>query len=487
MTAQVIPMPDRSAWNESRLLPYQRRTVEHVQQHPNSMVWADMGLGKTVSTLTAFVRLQNNFEVGAALVVGPLRIIQTVWKQEARKWEHTRHLRFSLIHGPESRQVAALRRQADIYLINYEQLAWLSTQIEHLWLRKGQYPPFSMVVYDEVTKVKNSTSKRVKAWKRILPYLSRRIGLTGEPAANGYKDLFGQFLCVDAGQRLGTSVTAYREAFLKPLGYQPHRWVVTCTGQEQIHRRIADITLELSAKDYLDLPPIKHNVIWVDLPARARDIYDTLERDFFAELDSGADLEVVNEAAKINKLIQLASGAAYLTVGGPWEEIHQGKIEALKDLVEEAGGRPLLLGYNYKHEASRIGATFPEKPHLREGASFLSSRLSGREIEDMLHRWEKDEIPLLCGHPASMGHGMNLQGSSARAVVWFSLPWSLELYNQLNARLFGGHRRQGASVVHHILARNTVDEVIWSALDSKRTTQAGLKLSIKQYREKRRL
>jgi hypothetical protein len=483
-SAHVIPFP--SAWNESRLLPYQQRAIQHILDHPNGMLWEDMGLGKTIQVLTAFIKLREDFAVSSMLVVAPLRIIQSVWRQEAEKWDHTKHLRFSLIHGPEPRRIAALRRRADIYLINYEQLAWLSTQLKHLYLRHGRYPPFSLVVYDEVTKVKNSQSKRVKAWRSVLPYFSRRVGLTGEPAAGtGYRDLFGQYLCVDGGQRLGTSVTAYREAFLKPLGFQGHGWVVTRTGKEQIHKRIADITLELSAKDYLDLPPIKNNTIWVDLPPKARRVYDELEASFFAELDSGADLEVTNEASKMNKLAQIASGAAYLSVGGPWEEIHREKIDALTDIVEEASGRPLLLGYTYIHEASRIAQAFPERPQEHDGASFLSSRLAERELMDVIRRWEFDEIPLLCGHPASMGHGLNLQGSSARSVVWFSLPWSLELYNQMNARLFGGHRRQGASVVHHILARDTVDEVIWAALDTKSMSQAGLKLAVRKYREKR--
>ena len=473
-------------WDRSRLYPYQESIIAHILEHPNAMVWAGMGLGKTVATLTAIKDLLDRLQVSGVLIVAPLRVVQSVWRQEARKWAHLKGLRFSGIHGTEVQRVSALRRKAHIYLVNYENLRWLATQIEHRWLRHGRYPPFSMVVYDEITKMKNSQSKRVTAWKKLLPYLSRRVGLTGEPASNGYRDLYSQFLCVDAGQRLGTSLMVYRERYLRPLGYMHHGWVVTRTGQKLIHERIADITLELAAKDYLDLPPVVDNMIWVDLPPKARRVYDELEKEFFTELDSGAGLEVASEASKLNKLAQVASGAAYLIPGAPgWEEIHTEKLKALQDAVEEANGVPMLLGYTYIHEAQRIAQWFPEKPQAKEGATFLSSKVGERALLDLIRRWEFDEIPLLCGHPASMGHGLNLQESSARSVVWLSLPWSLELYNQMNARLFGGHRRQGASVVHHILARDTVDEVIWAALQSKSTTQAALLAAVNRYRERK--
>lgn len=469
------------------LYSYQRSISAHIVEHPFAMVWAGMGLGKTVSTLTAVVELQDRLKVSAVLVVAPLRVIQSVWRQEAKQWEHTKHLRFSLIHGtPAQRTTALQRRGIDVYLVNYENLEWLATQVEHLFLRHKRYPPFRAVVFDEVTKLKNSTAKRSKAMARLLPYLSRRVGLTGEPAANGYKDLHGQYLVVDDGQRLGAHVTQFRERYLKPMGYGGYSWVATRTGQEEIHKRIADITIELSAEDYLDLPPVVNNLIWVDLPPDARKVYDQLEAEFFAELDDGAELEVLNEAGKLNKLLQIAGGAAYLTGGKEWSEIHGAKLDALQDVLEESNGRPLLLGYSYRHEATRIAQRWPERPQDHNGASFLSSKLSESSMADVIRRWEHDEIPLLCGHPASMGHGLNLQHSSARAVVWLSLPWSLEQYLQMNARLFGGHRRQGASVVHHILARDTVDEVVWAALATKSTTQTALKLAVKRYREKRR-
>lgn len=467
------------------LYPYQRKIADHIIKHPNAMVWADMGLGKTVSTLTALLSLRDAFAVTSVLVVAPKRVCQMVWRQEARKWSHTRGLRFSLVIGTEAQRLVALKRKADIYLINPENVPWLASRIEHLWLRKHLYPPMSMVVYDEITRFKSSGTKRLRAWSKILPYFSRRIGLTGEPAANGYKDLYGQYLVVDAGQRLGSSITAYRDAFLRPAGYMGREWECTRTGREQIHKRIADITLELSAKDYLDLPPLVFNTVWVDLPPTVRKVYDKLEKEFFAELDSGADLEVANEASKGNKLCQIASGAVYLSVGGPWERVHDEKLEALQELLDASQGRPMLLGYTYVHEAQRIAYKWPEDVEHSTGASFLSAKLREAEFNEILARWDTDRVPLLCGHPASMGHGLNLQGSSARSVVWFSLPWSLELYHQMNDRLFGGHRRQGASTVHHILAKDTVDETIYQALQDKDTSQTGLKKAIRAYRERR--
>jgi hypothetical protein len=232
---------------------------------------------------------------------------------------------------------------------------------------------------------------------------------------------------------------------------------------------------------------VVNNVIWVDLPPRAREIYDKLEADFFTELDNGAELEVTSEASRLNKLLQIAGGAAYLEGGQTWEEIHKAKLDALQEVIDEANGRPLLVGYTYRHEAARIAQRWPERPQTHAGATFLSSGLGEAAFADVIRRWQHDEIPLLCGHPASMGHGVDgLQHSSANALVWVSLPWSLELYLQMNARLFGGHRRKGASVVHHILARDTVDEVVWAALHTKSTTQTALKLAVRRYREKRR-
>lgn len=472
----------------SDFYPYQLRGVHHILQHPNSMLWEFMGAGKTIQILTAADTLLDQGKVTGVLVVAPKRVIQLVWRQEAAGWTHTRHLSFSLVQGsPEQRQVA-LRRKVQIYLVNYENLPWLVAQVTHLWIRHGRYPPFQMLVLDEITKVKNSQAARTKELLRIISYFTRRVGLTGEPAANGFSDLFGQFLCVDGGQRLGASVTAFRTTYLQPKGYMGYSWEATESGRERIMQRISDITLVLREKDFLSLPPVLTQPVWVELPPKARKIYDKLEKSLFAELDAGKTLEVMFEAALINKLIQVASGAAYLVPGGEWVEIHRAKLEALEDMLEEAGGQPILLGYTFKHEATRIAQAFPERPQTHSGASFLSAKLPEREITSVLDRWKADQIPLLCGHPGSMGHGLDgLQVSSANRVAWFSLPWSLELFNQMNARLTGGLRRKRNMFICPILARDTVDELVRDTLLSKVTTQDGLKRAVHAYRERRGL
>lgn len=387
---------------EADFFPYQLVGVEHLLAHPNAMMWQSMGLGKTAQTLTVIATLLDQMRITGVLVLAPKRIVQSVWRQEAQKWEHLQHLTFSLIQGSKGQREVGLRRHADIHLCNYENLAWLRTTIEHLWLRHGKYPPFQMLVLDEVTKVKNAQAKRTLELTRLLPYFTRRVGLTGEPAANGYKDLHGQFLCVDAGQRLGTSITQFRDQFLSPGGYMGYDWSATKTGRQRIHERIHDITLQMSAKDYLDLPPVVYNDLSIDLPERAREIYDQLEKEMFARLDSGESLEVLSQASLINKLIQVASGAAYLVPGGQWEEIHTAKLDALEDVLEEASGRPVLLGYGYIHEAARIAQRWPERPRTHSGATFLSSKLGERALIDVLARWDRDEVPLLCGHPACL-------------------------------------------------------------------------------------
>jgi hypothetical protein len=451
------------------------------------MLWEDVGLGKTSQCLYAIVDLVDRFQVSGVLVIGTRRIVEGVWRQEAKTWHETSGLTFSLIRGTPGQRLRALRRPANIYLVNYELLPWLQVQLKHFWLKRNKYPPFSMVIYDEVTMLKNATSQRAAAWLKMVPYLSRRVGLTGEPASNGYKDLFGQFLCVDGGARLGNTLSAYQEAFLSRSGFSQFGWAITRTGEEKIRNRIGDITLVLSEKDYLDLPPIRDHVVWVDLPAKARKAYDKMERDFFAELDSGSPITAPNQAAKLTKLLQIASGAVYVDDNHNWELIHEEKLGALSEVLEEASGRPLFLGHTYIHERERIQQAFPDKPAEGKGAVFIGSGMSEREFNRVQARWSQDQIQILGAHPKSAGHGLNLQQSSARATVWFSLPWSLEQYNQLNGRLFGGHRRKGKSTIIKILARDTMDEAVMERLGSKIQTQDSLKNAVDSYRRRRGL
>ena len=458
----------------SNLHTYQVRAVQQIREKVFTMLWLDMGLGKTIIVLSAFLQLLDRWQACSLLVVGPKRVVEGVWRQEAKQWSHTQDLRFSLITGNEVKRKRALHRRADVYLINYENLEWLVTWIRHAYLRKGLYPPFDMLVYDEVTKVKNPEAKRSTAVQYLLPYMRRRVGLTGEPAANGYIDLFGQYLAVDGGTRLGTEYRAFKDAFLTQVNF---RYTVSNLGKEQIKKRIHDITLEMSAEDYLTLPPVIERKITVDLPDRARVIYNEMERLFFSELDGGATIEAQTEATKNMKCLQISGGACYVDNTDRWNTIHGAKLDALEDLLEEQGGKPVLLAYAFRHEAPRIQKRFPN-------ARFLSSHLSEKEFTRIQEAWDAGDIPLLCGHPASMGHGLNLQ-RGGHTLCWYGLNWSLELYHQFNARLTGGHRRTERVFLYHIIARDTMDEAVELALESKAQTQSDLKRAVNEYRAHR--
>lgn len=453
---------------------YQRKAIQHLVDHNNAMLWLDMGLGKTVITLMAFTFLQDRWGAAAMLVVGPKRVVEQVWRQEAKKWKETGYLRFSLVSGDEAHRKRALSKSADIYLVNYENLEWLTTWVTAHWLNKGRYPPFDMIVYDEVTKVKNPEAKRSIAVQKILPFTRRRVGLTGEPAANGYKDLFGQYYAVDQGKRLGTRFAQFRDAFLTQVN---RRYVISHYGKEQIKRRVHDITMEMAADDYLDLPPVIDRDLFVDLPPQARRVYDDVEQKFFAELKQGGTIEAQTEATKGMKCLQISGGACYINQSDAWEEIHSAKLDALEDLLEEQGGQPVLLAYAFRHERPRIQKRFPE-------AEFLSSEMPEKEFDRIHNAWNRGNIPLLCGHPASMGHGLNLQ-FGGDTLCWYGLNWSLELYDQFNARLAGGHRRRGRISLFHILARDTMDEAVKIALDNKAKTQADLRRAVNLYRASR--
>lgn len=457
------------------LKAYQRKALDFTMHHAQSMLWLDMGLGKTAVSLTTIAERQSLVQVYAALVVAPLRVIQTVWRQEARQWEHTRHLRFSMIHGAPDIRERAYHLPADIYLVNYEGLTWLSEKLVNTYLSRGRYLPFNMVVFDEVSKLKNHSTERHTALRRLLPFIPYRMGLTGTPAANGYMDLFGQFLAVDSGARLGTSLPAFKSTFFHQTGWGvATRYEIDPGAEKRIEEIIGDVTMQMSAADYIELPPILFNDIWIDLPPEARKKYEQLEREMFIEMDSGAEVEVFNAAALTGKCLQAANGALYLQTGGPWETLHGAKLEALTDTVEEAAGKPLLVAYSFIHDGERITKAYKDVEHI-------SSKLGATRMMDLVNRWNDGKVPMMIGHPASMGHGLNLQQGSD-TLVWFGLPWSLELYQQTIDRLAGGLRRTRPVFVHRILARGTTDEAVLAALSAKATTQEGLKRALNEYR-----
>jgi SNF2 family DNA or RNA helicase len=457
---------------------YQKRAVNHQCTRPHSMLWLDMGLGKTIVTLTSIAHLINTGFLRAVVIVAPIRVIRLVWRQEALKWEHTKHLRFSMMTGTRDQRTRALLRPADIWLINYENLGWMAEVLDTYFVSKGKPMPFNGVVWDEISKMKNSTTNRVKAVRKVLPAFDWTTGLTGTPASNGYKDLHGQFLVVDKGQRLGVSKTAFKTRFYKKAG--PYKEVPYPDTEETIKNLIGDITLEMSAEDYNKLPDLIVNNVEVEMPDEVRSKYEQMEREFFTVLDSGKELEVFNSAALTNKCLQFSNGAVYPVAGMPlWEPVHDAKLDALEEIIDEAQGSPVLCAYAYRSDAERIMQRFKSLDPIN-----LTECKSEGSLTAAMARWKSGQCALMIGHPASMGHGIDGLQHAGRTLVWFGLNWSLDLYDQFNARV--RRQGQGASVVcHHIMCRDTLDQAQAIALNDKATTQAGLRAAVKQYRKQR--
>ena len=449
---------------------YQVRAVQHGLEHPLASYWLDMGLGKTIIALSVIQERMSRCEVTGTLIVAPLRVCQTVWAQEARKWTHTKDLSFNLIHGNRAQRSRAALTPANIYLVNYENLVWLIEFLIEQRISKGLYPPFNMMVFDESTKLKAVDTKRHKALRKILCYLPFRLALTGTPASNGYMDLFGQYLAIDSGDRLGQRITHFRNTYFSNDGYS-YKWHLKPGADKLIQDSIADITLEMKAADYLELPKVVFNNIMVDLPAKALKHYADLERDMFTVLDNGQGIESANAAVLTNKCLQAANGAIY-DEDRNWHKLHDAKLDALEDIVEESAGQPLLVLYGFKHDQARIKEKFPGAVDFHDY----------KDPQQLMDDWDKGLIQMLIGHPASMGHGLNLQ-YGGHIIVWFGLNWSLDLYLQANARL----DRQGQKrpvMIHRILANDTMDFAVLEALENKATTQEQLRDAIKKYRNR---
>jgi SNF2 family DNA or RNA helicase len=460
------------------LFPYQQKAVEFQCSHAASALWLDMGLGKTVITLTTISHLINCGYLKAVIIVAPIRVCRMVWMQEALKWTHTSGLTFSLVVGDRDQRTRGLMQKANIYLINYENLEWLTEVLQTYFTSHNQPFPFDGIVFDEISKCKNSSTDRVKALRKILPAFAWRTGLTGTPAANGYKDLHGQYLVLDDGQRLGTAKTQFENRWYKKQG--PYKKVPYADTEEQIKHLIGDITLEMSAADYNPLPDMVVNNIEIELPSDLRGVYDTMEREFFIKLESGAEIEMFNQASLTNRCLQFSNGAMYPIPGMPlWEPIHDLKLEALEDIIEEANGQPILCSYAYRSDAERIMKRFHKLRPIN-----LTECKSQRALDDAMRRWTSGDCPLMIGHPGSMGHGLDGLQQYGHIVVWFGLNWSLDQYVQMNARI----RRQGQGVpviYHRILCKDTLDQAQALALESKAQTQESLRNAIKQYRKTR--
>lgn len=488
------------------LYDYQKEAVMHGLYRQDVMYWLGLGLGKTVIALTVAVDRMRAGQVNKVLVLGPLRVIQSVWAAEARKWEHLKHLRFSLVHGSQNERRRALFAKADVFLVNYDNLNWLAEDLDHYFIGRGNPLPWEMCIYDEVTRCKNSTSVRINGgkrditdprtgrestitrvgWRKCIDQFQYRLGLTGSPAANGYLDLHGQFLVVDGGQRLGPRKTKFREDYFSQA-WDGYTYTVTDAGRECIESRIADVTLKMDTRDYRhDLPEAVEKDVFVELPAKARKAYKDMENSMFAELEDGSNVEVFSGSAAATKTLQIANGAAYVNdspdpreeadgvdlSGREWSKIHEAKMEALEGVVEDANGQPVLVAYSFKTDAARIQKKFPR-------AVNLTSAPSG-QTEEIIQRWRNGDIQMLVGHPASMGHGIDGLQEAGSIVVWFGVNWSLELYMQMNARINRPGQRRPVSIIR-ILAKDTIDEAVVAALANKATDEAALKDAIYAY------
>ena len=454
---------------------YQKKAVNFQCTHPQSMLWLDMGLGKTVITLTSVSHLIRTGFLKGVVIVAPIRVLRLVWRQEAMKWQHTKDLKFSLVTGTKDQRTRALLRPADIYLVNYDVLGWLSETLQTYFVKKDRPMPFNGIIWDEISKMKNSATNRVKAFRKIADKFDWATGLTGTPASNGYKDLHGQFLVVDRGERLGTSKTQFKTRFYRKVG--PYKEVPYDDTEDIIKKLIGDITLEMSAEDYNPLPDLMVNDIEIEMPDDLRTRYEKMEREFFLVLDSGKEVEAFNQASLTNKCLQFSNGAMYPVAGMPlWEPVHDLKLDALEDILDEAQGSPVLCAYAYRSDAARIMKKFEHLDPIN-----LTECKSETSLTNAMHRWKTGDCALMIGHPASMGHGIDGLQKNGHILVWYGLNWSLDLYEQFNARV----RRQGQGVpviCHRIMCQATLDQAQALALDDKATTQAGLRNAIKEYR-----
>lgn len=431
---------------------YQSYATGFIENHKVSALVLDMGLGKTVITLTAIGNLLATGEIERALVIAPKRVAETTWPDEIEKWDHTCGLSFSLIAGKPKKRRKAASAFADIYIVSRDNLSWLISHTDFPLSR-------TMVVIDELSSFKSWRSKRFKAMMAIRPYISRIVGLTGTPSSNGLMDLFAEYKVLDMGKRLGFYITRYREKYFVPdkrsrdiiYTYKPKPG-----AQEEIFHRIEDITISMKAEDYLKMPPILYNSYPVEMNEDERDIYDSLKQDMVVSLKAST-IDAVNAASLSGKLVQLANGAVYNENEKP-VILHDHKLDALEDLIEAANGKSVLVAYWFKHDLMRILLRFPDARMLR----------TPRDMSD----WNAGRIFIGLIHPASAGHGLNLQQGGS-TLIWFGLTWSLELYQQTNARLY----RQGqkhAVVIEHIITKNTIDERILEMLEKKEETQSAL-------------
>lgn len=448
--------------NESNLHEYQHTAVQHIIEHPYGALLMEMGLGKSISTLTAIKKLMDEYlEVSKVLVIAPKRVAESTWSDEIAKWEHLKGLTVSKILGTEKQRKAALKASADIYVINRENVVWLVSHLQGYW-------PFDMIVIDELSSFKSSKSARFRALRLVRPKTNRVVGLTGTPVPNGLIDLWSQLYLLDLGERLGKTITSYRSKYFRPgrsNGQIVFDYKLNSGSEEAIYKQIGDICISMKAEDYLQLPERIDRTVEVHLPEKMMNQYLEFEKDQVLALENeDGDISAVNAAALSNKLLQFSNGAVYDSERNV-HDVHAEKLDALEEIVEAANGQSVLVFFSFRHDVSRI---------LRKLKSYHPKEIGGPED---IKAWNEGDIPVLLAHPAGAGHGLNLQ-AGGHIVVWFGLPWSSELYQQANARLY----RQGQNkpvIIHHLIAKGTMDEDVMKALAGKIDKQEALMQAVK--------
>lgn len=433
--------------------PYTTRVVEHILRHPKAAIVVDMGLGKTAMVLTALVHLQDTLDVSAALVVAPKRVAVDTWREEVAKWDHTRHLRVSVITGDEGQRIAAINAKADIYTVGYHNLAWLD-----LWLSGMRAPPWNMIVHDESSKMKEHSTTRFKLWRAHAARADRVLNLTGTPSPMSLMNLWSQYYLLDQGARLGRTISMFRDRFFERVGEGYFTWRIRSKeASRQIEQLVADVTVSLSGDDHVSLPPLVINDVRVRLPPKAQRHYDELQAEMLTVIRR-ATIVAPNPALVSAKCRQLLSGAVYSETG--YEVVHNAKLEALDDIIDEMNGKPMMVVYEYKHERDRLLARHP-MPWVGGGS---------KDPEGVLRQWNAGQLPLMAVHAASVGHGLNLQHGGS-AMVFLTVPWSTELYHQMIKRLHRSGQTERV-VVHRLIVPNTVDTAVVAALRKRGNAQA---------------
>lgn len=437
---------------------YQAYATQFIVDNPIAAVFLDMGLGKTVITLSAIYELLfDRFEISKVLVIAPLRVARDTWAAEIKKWDHLKGLTYAVAIGTEAERKEALNKKASVYLINRENVQWLIEE-------SGTAFDYDMVVIDELSSFKSYQTKRFRSLMKVRPHIKRIVGLTGTPSSNGLMDLWAEFRLLDMGKRLGKFITHYRNNYFQPdkrngqviFSYKP-----LPGSEESIHKQIADITISMRAKDFLNMPDCVMNEVSVTLSEKEKKVYETFKRELVVSLGD-EEIDASTAAVLSNKLCQMANGAVY-NESKKVLAIHDKKLDALEDLIEAANGKPVLIAYWFKHDLERI----------KERLSAKHIPFSLLDSSDSIIRWNRGELPVALIHPASAGHGLNLQ-SGGSTLIWFGLTWSLELYQQTNARLWRQGQKDKTVVIHHIITKGTIDENIMKALNRKEKIQTAL-------------